>query len=183
MFFSFSKFRKKIERSKKEEQEFGPGKKNIAICTKCEAVYYYKSWHHKLEDYRHFSLDKSISFVLCPACQMIEDNKFEGQVIIENVPEEYNNDVVRNIENTGARAFERDPMDRIINVKCQMSQPKADPPRAENVKCYNIEVLTTENQLARNIAKQVERAYKGAKANVSWSKEESAARIIIRFKI
>ena len=168
----FGKYRKKIERSKKEEQEFGPGKKNIAICKKCEAVYFYKSWHHKLEDYKHLSEDKSVNFVLCPSCQMIEDDKFEGQVVMENVPEEYKDDILANIKNTGERAYKRDPMDRIIKVSCQFSV----------VSRYNIEVLTTENQLARNIARQVEKAHKGAKAEVIWSKEESAARIAIRFQ-
>ena len=47
---------------------------------------------------------------------------------------------------------------------------------------YNIEVLTTENQLARNIARQIEKAFKGIKTDVRWSKVESGVRIVVRFK-
>ena len=168
----FARFRKNVEKSRYEEQEFGRGKKDVAICKICEAVYFHKSWHHKLEDYKQLSEEKTVNFLLCPACKMLEDGKYEGQVILENVPEEYKDDVVRNIENTGERAWKRDPMDRVISVKCQLS----------NVNFYDIEVLTTENQLARNIARQVEGAYKGAKASFIWSKEESVARIAVRFQ-
>jgi len=160
------KYRKKIERSRKEEQEFGPGKKDIVMCKKCDAVYYYKSWHHGLAEYQSLSEDKRVDFALCPACQMIEDNTFEGRVIFKNVPAMYKDTILANIKNTGERAYTRDPMDRIIKII-----DTGD----------TVEVLTTENQLARNIARQVERAFKGAKTDTSWSKEESGARVVVVF--
>ncbi len=159
-------YRKKIEKSKKEEQEFSKGRKDFVVCGDCNAVYYQKSWHHGFADYKHLTENKLVNFAICPACQMIKDNKFEGKVVFENVPEELRDEIVRNVENTGKKEFERDPMDRIITIKNQESR---------------IEVLTTENQLARNIARQAERAYKGCKSEVIWSKEESAAVIIVRF--
>ncbi len=180
----FSKFRKNVEKSRREEQEFRPGKKDVAICKKCDAVYFHKSWHHKLEDYKQLSEEKAVNFLLCPACKMLEDNKFEGQVIIENVPEEYKDDVSANIKNTGERAYKRDPMDRVSSIKYS---PYGGSPSGRQVSSdkskYNIEVLTTENQLARNIARQIEKAFKGTKTDVRWSKEESVARIVVRFKI
>jgi len=160
-------YRKKIQRSKKEEQEYGAGKKDFVVCQICNALYYYKSWHHGFADYKHLNEDKQVNFTVCPACQMIKDKKFEGKVVFENVPEEYREDIRNNIKNTGERAYKRDPMDRIIAVKESGG---------------NIEVTTTENQLARNIARQVERAHKGAKADIRWSKEESVARMRVRFK-
>ena len=159
-------YRKKIERSKKEEQEHGAGKKDFVVCEKCNAVYYYKSWKHGFADYKHLNQNKNIKFEICPACQMIEDKKFEGKVVFENVPNEYKEDILNNIKNTGERAYKRDPMDRIIEMKESGG---------------NVEVTTTENQLARNIARQVERAHKGAKADIRWSKEESVARIVVGF--
>jgi len=97
---------------------------------------------------------------------MVKDKKFEGKIILENVPSEHKEEIVRNIKNTGERAYKRDPMDRIISVK-----------KSGN----NIEVLTTENQLARIIARQVTSAYKNAKSDIQWSKEESVARVVVRF--
>jgi len=160
------KYRKKIERSKKEEQEYGAGSKDIVICEDCSAVYYYKSWHHSLGKYKHLSEDKAVQFALCPACQMIRDNKFEGQVVFENVPKAHRKEIINNIKNTGERAYKRDPMDRIIKIT-----EGGD----------TIEVLTTENQLARNIARQIERAYKNFKTDINWSGEESVARVVVKF--
>ena len=160
------KYRKKIERSNKEEQEHGAGKKDFVLCQNCNAVYYYKSWKHGFADYKHLNQNKKIKFETCPACRMIEDKKFEGKVVFKSVPKEYKKDILNNIKNTGERAYKRDPMDRIIEVKESGG---------------NIEVTTTENQLARNIARQVERAYKGTKARIQWSREESVVMIMVTF--
>jgi len=166
----------KIPNPKEKEQEYGPGKKDFVVCSDCNAVYYHKSWHHGFTDYKHLTENKAVNFIVCPACQMIKDGKFEGKVVFENVPEELRDEVMRNAENTGKKEFERDPMDRIIRIK-NPARGEARQRRQES----RIEVLTTENQLARNIARQVERAYKGCKSEVIWSKEESAAVIIVRF--
>lgn len=165
------KYRKKIERSKKEEQEFGPGKKEFLACETCNAVHYDKSWHHGFTDYRHLNENKEVKFAVCPACQMLKDNRFEGKVVIENAPEEYREEILNNIKNTGERAYKRDPMDRITSIKVQSTRDNGQA----------IEVTTTENQLARIIAQQVGRAYKKAKVDIEWSKEESVARITVRF--
>lgn len=146
-------------KSKKEEQEF-PSRKNIALCSVCNAAYYYKSWHHALEDYKALSEDKKIKFVVCPACQMIKEKKYEGQVIIRNVSQK--KELLNLIKNTGERAFKRDVLDRIVKIK----------------EGKEIEVLTTENQLAVSIGKQVKRAFKG-KMDIKWSKDESVARVVV----
>ena len=155
-----------IERAKKEEQEFGAGRSEFIVCSDCDAVYYEKSWHHGFTDYKHLKENKRVNFAVCPACQMIKDQKFEGKVVFENVPSEYKEDILNNIKNTGERAHKRDPMDRIIDIK-----------ESEG----NIEVFTTENQLARIIARQIASAYKNTKTDIKWSKEESAARIVVGF--
>lgn len=135
-------------------------------------MYYHKSWHHGFADFKHLKEDEEVRFTVCPACQMIQENKFEGKVIIENVPAEYKDELLSNIKNTGQKEYERDPLDRIINVKAQMTNGKF---------AYNAEVTTTENQLARNIARQVERSFRGARGEIRWSKEESSAVIIVKF--
>ena len=114
---AFGKSHASMEKSKKEEQEFGPGKESIGICRDCGAMYYNKSWHHNLRNYKQLDEDKKVNFFICPACKMIGDQKFEGQTILENVPENLLSEAVRNIENTGERAYKRDPMDRIIKIK------------------------------------------------------------------
>ncbi|OGZ34210.1 MAG: hypothetical protein A3I88_01380 [Candidatus Portnoybacteria bacterium RIFCSPLOWO2_12_FULL_39_9] len=181
------KYQLRAPRPKKEEQEFGPGEIDILMCQKCEAVYYYKSWHHRLEDYQSLSEDKPrtfsgyashkiynpekargkrIKFILCPACQMIKDKKYEGRIILKNAPPEKKEEILGLVKNIGERAFQRDPLDRIISIKSK----KGD-----------IEILTTENQLAVSIGKQIKRAFKGS-LEIQWSHQESIARIIWNYE-
>lgn len=157
------KYQPQLPRSRKEEQEFGPGKIDLLICQECEAVYYAKSWHHQLEDYQRLSEDKRIKFTLCPACQMIKDKKYEGLVILREVPQNKKEEVLRLVQNIGERAYQRDPLDRIIEIR----------DRDKN----KIEILTTENQLAVSIGKQIKRAFKGH-LEIKWSHQESTARLV-----
>jgi NMD protein affecting ribosome stability and mRNA decay len=156
------KHQPRIPKSRKECQEFGPGQIDVLMCQKCGAVYYYKSWHHRLEDYQKLSEDKRIKFVLCPACQMIKDKKYEGQVILRNAPENKKKEILRLVEHIGERAYQRDPMDRIIEIRDRDRE---------------VEVLTTENQLAISIGKQIKRAFKG-NLDIQWSHQESTTRVV-----
>ena len=151
-------------KSKKEESEFGEGKKDILICKKCNAVYYYKSWHHRLDDYPYLSEKINLKFVLCPACQMIKEKKYEGEVIVENVSQKVRKEIINTVKNMGEEAFRRDPQDRIISIK------------ETNGNSKRISILTTENQLAVRIGKKITRTFKG-KLNIRYSKKESTARI------
>ncbi len=151
-------------KSKKEESEFGKGKKDILICKKCNAVYYYKSWHHRLDDYPYLSEKKNLKFVLCPACQMIKDKKYEGELIIENISQKARKEIINTVKNMGEEAFRRDPQDRIISIK------------EVNGNSKKIRILTTENQLAVRIGKKIKRTFKG-RISVKYSKKESTARV------
>lgn len=157
-----------LPKSKKEDQEFGPGQQNIVMCPDCDAVYYYKSWHHSLDNYQQLSEDKKIKFSTCPACQMIKDKTYEGQVIIRGLVPEKRDEMISLIKNVAARAFKRDPLDRIIKI--------------ENNSDGGVEVLTTENQLAVSIGKQVKHAFKKGTIEIKWSDEESVARVILNLK-
>jgi len=155
-------FGPRVPKSSKEEQEFGKGKIDLVMCPECDSVYYEKSWHHRLEDYKQLSEDKRIKFLLCPACQMIKNKTYEGKVSIASPAQEnIEKELLNLIKNVGQRAFKRDPLDRIIKIKKTKGK---------------IEVLTTENQLAVSIAKQIKRAFKG-KLDIKWSHQEDVVRI------
>lgn len=153
-------------KSRKEEQEFGPGKKEIVICKDCSAVYGEKHWRHSMEEEKHLGEDKRISFSVCPACQMKRDKTFEGQVIVKNVPAELRADIERLIYHVADRAFKRDPMDRILDLRSRKN---------------GFEIRTSENQLAISIGKQIARAHKKAKVDVQLSEGESVARVHVVF--
>lgn len=177
---SFPKFKKEIMgkfaprriRPKKEEAEFGAGKKEYLVCPKCSAAYYGKCWHHRLGEGKHFKHEerKKLNFVLCPACKMIKEKKFEGSVEIKNVPVKIAGELVNLIKNSAKVAFSKDPMDRVIEIR-----------RNKN----NILVTATENQLAKKIAKLIKRAFKNyaRDCEITMSDEEDIVRIVIDFQV
>jgi hypothetical protein len=148
-------------KSKKEEQEFGKAKKDIFVCKACNCFYWYKSWHHSLDDYPELKETKDIKFTLCPACRMIKEKKYEGEILLENVSDK-KEEIENLISNFSEIAFDRDPMARIISI--------------EEVAKGMLRVLTTENQIAKKLAKKIAKAYKG-KIFITYSKRESTIRI------
>ena len=156
-------------KSKKEESEFGPGKKDILICRHCNAVYWYKSWHHKLEDYPELKEGKDVRFSICPACAMIKDKRFEGEIILENVPKKIKEEIKKLAKNFGKRAFERDPMDRIISI--------------EDTTEENVRILTTENQLAQRLSEKIKETFSpSSKLSISHSNKDRILRTKIVFE-
>lgn len=155
-------FFKKTPSDKKDVSEYGPGKQDIIICPGCNAAYYYKSWHHKLEDYKELNQSKKVSFNLCPACRMKKEGKFEGELVIRNIPASIKGEIVNQLENIADRAYRRDPMDRMLQM---------------HVSDDRIEVRTSENQLAMSLGRQIERAHKNAQSKTRLSKGEGTARV------
>lgn len=137
----------KMVLSHTEEHEIPKGKLGLVFCKDCNAVYYKKSWHHNLRDYKNLKEDLLINFSLCPACKMIKNKQFEGEVIIKNVPSEISSALEHLIETFGRRAYERDSMDRIIAIKKNKSE---------------MTITVTENQLAVKIAKKIKDTFKSA---------------------
>jgi hypothetical protein len=154
-------------KSSKEREEFGSGKKGVVICPNCKAAYYKKSWHH---DIAHLEgkEDMPVTFMLCPADQMIKNKQYEGKVIVKNLPKEMEADVANLIKNAGFSAFEKEPMHRLISI--------------EKVKGELI-TLTTENELAASIAKKIGSAYKKTGVKISFGREPSDVAIaVVEFK-
>ena len=93
------------------------GKGGLIFCKSCNSVYYKKSWHHNLRYYKNLREDLAVSFMLCPACKMIESKKFEGQIVINDLPKNLHENAINLIEAFCHRARQKDPMDRLIDVK------------------------------------------------------------------
>lgn len=162
----YGEWRPRGPRPKYEEEEFGPGKVDYVICPECHCVYFDKSWHHSLDqDIERLKEDKKIEFNKCPACRMIEDNRFEGEVKVEGPPDRAKQQIKNIAQNYGQRAFEEDPMDRVISIgEVTVDRPTAQQKRGkqsrEEVKGRtDIRILTTENQLAVRIAKKIEESF------------------------
>ncbi len=182
------KFHPRRPKPRKEEAEFGPGKIDVLVCKKCGAFYWYKSWHHHLSDYPELKQSKRIKFTLCPACQMIKDKKYEGEIILEAVPKDFKEDIKTLAKNYGERATEADLMDRVISIKekrvkrVSVKRKRGATSRKEFKDLKDIRILTTENQLAIRLAKKISEIYGGKfSLNISHSHKEDIARIRIKF--
>jgi hypothetical protein len=143
-----------------EKEKFSLGEKGVVVCPVCHSLYYKKSWHHakrSLEDAQRSHRPKE---ALCPACQMIKDKEFEGQLTINGFPPGLKTDLIQLIKNFGQRAFERDPLDRLIDIKTDAGR---------------LVVTTTENQLAVKLAKKIKEVFSKYKIQlkISYSPEPS----------
>jgi NMD protein affecting ribosome stability and mRNA decay len=171
-----SNYRKvSLYKSKYEFEEFGPGKRGLIVCRQCEAVYYKKRWHHsweKLNFPESINLAKvkkggsSVKFVLCPACQMIKNHQYEGILTIKNVPAKLKKELIGFINGFCRRAYERDPMDRLIGIKDGKE----------------LIVTVTENELANKLGKKIQNLFNNVKTKTIFSPEPSdVARVTVEF--
>lgn len=164
-----------LYKSRNESEEFGAGKKGLIICPQCQAVYFKKHWHHSLEKLNlseslavsSGKKDKTVKFELCPACQMIKNRQYEGEVRILNAPIKLKSELLNFIKGFCHRAYERDPMDRLIEIKQNGA---------------NWTVTVTENELANKLGKKIQHLYSNAKTKTVFSREPGdVARVVVEF--
>lgn len=136
------------------------------ICPECHAVYFSKRWHPARE-LRGVKTAEKLIYKLCPEDALIAKGggvmNYEGEFILKNVPNGSVAEIIQEIRNIGKRAASRDPEDKIIKI-----ERTAD----------GLRVLTSENQLAAAIGKQVARAHKGGQLEIKWSKTDAPARVV-----
>ena len=153
-----------------EFQEFGKAAKEYRRCRICSAIYYDKSWHHG----RDFDLAAAVKnhkfwITRCPACSMIEEREFEGELIIRNIPARFQMELYRLIRGYGRRAYELDCQHRIIAIA------KEDK--------HTWRVTTTENQLAGKLAKKIREVFDRVEIATSYSEApEDVERIVLNFQ-
>lgn len=162
--FNTNQRKVKLPKSQHEFEEFGGGKKGLVFCPDCRAAYYKKSWHHSEVDLKSAKENMQVTFVRCPACQMVKNHQYEGKIVIKNAPANLREELMNLIRGFGERAYHRDPMDRVIEAKKEGK---------------DIVVTTTENQLANKLAKKIQSTYNNVKAKTSFMKEPSDTALAI----
>jgi hypothetical protein len=162
-------------------KKFIKGQKEIILCPKCKAVYYDKCWHKNLKLFEKNI--KNAKKFLCPACKWTKTNLAEGVIVLNLKNNLREKEILNLIKNVEARAKLRDPEDRIIkiNKSCDFIYSSSQQTLEYSGKMRDKEknkiiILTTENQLAVSIAKQIKRAFKG-ELKIKWSHDEDVVRI------
>lgn len=135
----------KLPKSQHEVEEFSSGK-GIVLCSTCGAAHFKKRWYHGLEKLNFSEKnDLPIKSSLCPACTMIKNKQYEGRITIKNLPDKYIEQLQKLAEGFGKRAHDRDPMDRVIEIKRNPSTGSGQV----------WEITTTENELANKLAHKI----------------------------
>lgn len=157
-----------LPRRKNDEEEFS-AHKGVVLCKNCGAAYYKKSWKHGIENIKTSSekSDPAVTFKLCPACQMIKNKQYEGRITVKNLPEHYAGELGGLVEGFCRRAYERDPMHRLIKMEKSAS---------------GLVITTTENELANKLAHRIKNSFKSVKSRTKFAGDPSdVAEITIEF--
>ena len=154
----------------REENDHNNGptdKKGIEECPVCKNVYDDKHWKHSINDIHgeHVAVAHEL---ICPACTMIKDHTFEGEVIVEGIPEAMKGDLSGLIANFGTHATTDNPQHRIIAAEDNGT---------------SMRITTTENQMAERLGKQIHSAMKGTTIDISHRDEPyQVTRVHLVFK-
>ena len=121
-----------------------------------------------MRNYKNLSEDLPVKFSLCPACNMVKNKQFEGEIAISGFLPEAEENLIHLIKAFGRRAEQRDNQHRVIAIKKNKS---------------GIIVTTTENQLAVKIAKKIKDTFKKVEMKISYSPQPSdVAYVKLEFK-
>ena len=164
-----SQYKNRPTKSSRETEEFGGGKKGLIICENCKVFYYKKSWHHDADAFiaKREDKDLPVNFTACPACKIIASHQYEGKILIKNIPEKVKFELLGLIKGFCERAYSRDPLDRLIEIK----DGGAD-----------LVVTLTENELTNKLTNKIKETFKKVKKKIVFSSEPSdVALAVIEF--
>lgn len=152
-----------LRRREAKHEQYGHQSRGIAKCPECGNVQFAKKWHASFEQLKARLKNRGMINVpevarmkRCPACTMVKDRKFEGEIRIIRLPPQYKQELLNLVRNFGVRATRRDPQDRIISVEERNDQ---------------LRVTTTENQLAHKLAKKIKDVFLSISLQFSISAE------------
>jgi len=136
--------------------KYKPAPKGILVCKRCGNVYFKRKWHHALDKKIKEESSGETRLVVCPACAMSSNHRYEGELVVENVPEAVESEFLRAVNGYGRRTEEINPQHRIINLEKKRG-------------FYRI--TTTENQMAARLGKHIKQIFKKVDLKITRSAE------------
>jgi hypothetical protein len=149
------------------EREVKAKRGTMLVCQKCGAVYLKKHWYTSPTVSEFLKKQKNIKYTVCGECVLKPRSarwgisSYEGEINLLNLGPD-KPEILRLVKNVGARAVKRDPEDQILRIEDQKD---------------SVRILTSENQLALSIGKQVAQAFKGGILKIQFSHQEEVARV------
>ncbi|MBI2086676.1 MAG: hypothetical protein HYT69_00650 [Candidatus Zambryskibacteria bacterium] len=144
-----------------QREEYGREGAGISECPDCGNVKFRKRWYRSASAVKSHLKNPPLKIKVsrkerCPACTMIKERVFEGEVFIDDFLKEHRKVLLNLIKNFEKEALKRDPQDRIITLEKTQAGWR---------------ITTTENQLADRLAKKIKGAFNTVKISFSHSKE------------
>lgn len=137
----------------------------MGVCGWCGAVHFAKAWHHP--DAARKKLGKNLRSAWlgrCPACEMVAEGRYEGEVLLTGIPPETAPAVANLIRAFMHRAYARDCQHRLIAL------------HRESDSTWRVTV--TENQLASGLSRRIRETFKDATPKVSFPHGPGNVRLV-----
>lgn len=136
--------------------------KGPVVCRSCHAIYRGKRWYLNRVEAGELLASPTTRTMLCPACQKIRDDYPEGIVTLKWPNLRAHEIEIRNlIANVEERAMSINPLERVMKIT-RVGE--------------DLEVLTTSDQLAQRLGRELVKAYKG-RATTKWAHQDVLARV------
>jgi len=138
------------------------GRKEVALCESCLAVYQNKRWYLDAETFESTRKAGNYYSITCPACQKIAQKYPEGIVTLKGDYFWNHEDEIRNIiRNEEEKARQKNPLERIMRMD-------------QEDDCLIVE--TTEEKLAEHLGRALHKAHQG-NLKVSWTSDHAICRV------
>lgn len=136
-------------------------KSDYLICNYCSSVYENKHWH-AFDKINIKHIDEFVKSV-CPSCHAKKSHVSDGVLkMTGKFLQNHLMEISGIISNTEAQEMKRDIMNRVERLDLYPTL---------------ITVYTAKNQLAVEIGKRVNKAYKGGKLDIKWSKSDKPVQV------
>jgi NMD protein affecting ribosome stability and mRNA decay len=134
----------------------------LCYCEQCGAIGFQKHWYINPAQERMLRVDKNATSVLCPGCQRVAHEEFEGEVVLRNARiTEVPGEILALIKHTEGKCWHYNPLAKIAQMK-----------EEEGI----ITIHTTTRFLAERIGKELRKAFKGT-VEFKRSPEEKFVRV------
>lgn len=137
------------------------------MCKECRAVYDGKYWRpfEKLDP----KLIDELKITICPACHEQFGHVSDGVLHLKGTGYKAHVHEIKNlIHNSADREEERDILNRVERIEEENDE---------------MTVYTTKNQLAVELGKKINSAYKGGKLEIKWSKDDMPVEVYWNFDL
>jgi hypothetical protein len=132
---------------KRQDDQGKAAAKGQLICPTCMSFSHGKHWHMDEERYLQLRSEPDTQVEQCPACQKIERQMYDGEIVLEgDWMVEHKEEILNFVHNEEARAMGTNPMARIASL-----EDRGD----------SVYILTTSSVLARRIGAGIESAFNG----------------------